>query len=306
MNAPTWLNLWVILANPGHELCGQPEDHAAQFSRQLQQGGVLSAMIGHGGDDHFFSLRHQSRYIVYKAVHARKYLSPHKESMPLIIIACYCGNFAEKDPCLAESLLLQEGGPPAVIGATTESQPLSNYYSSVALLKRLNEGPSRLGDLWLSAQIQMLGMRDILLERLMRHVEGKLEAELDMTKVKRDQMLMYSILGDPALRLRLPVLLDAEIRKRNEGWHWRVTKPADAQRLYVEYREEIGALPMQLPSSDPSLVLQAFEKANRRLQFQTLKELESDENWEGIFKQSGTLRLVVEGKSKLYVKAWNL
>jgi peptidase C25-like protein len=305
-HAPAWMNMWVILASPGHELCGRPEDHAAQFSRQLQQGGVLSAMIGHGSDDHFFSLSHQSKYIVYNAVHARKYLAPDKQSSPLAIIACYCGNFAGKEPCIAESLLLQAGGPPAVIGATTESQPLSNYYSSKALLKQLNGGPKRLGDLWLQAQQQMLGMREFLLERLMRHVEGKLEDKLDIAKVKRDQMLMYSILGDPALRMRFPERLEAEIEKTNDGWHWRATKPTDAQRLYVEFREAVGGMTEKNPSADPANALQAFEKANSQLQFKTLKELDSDQAWEGLFKQSGTLRLVAEGKTKLYVRAWQL
>ena len=306
VNAPPWANLWVIVANPTHRLCGRPEDQSALFSRRMQEGGVLSAMVGHGKEDHFFSMRAPSRYIVYQADHARRYLSPDKQSSPLAIIACYCGDFSGQTPCLGESLLLEPGGPPAVIAATTESQPLTNFYSSISLLKSLDGSPKRLGDLWLRSQKQMLQMRDILLERLLRHVEGKLEEELDMAKVKRDQMLMYAILGDPALRLRWPGRLEAEIKQTKEGWQWRAKKPADAERLYVEFRDEIGIMPVRNQSLDPSLARQEFEKANNQLRFKCVEELDSRQKWGGIFKQSGTWRLTAVGSTKIYVMAWHV
>jgi len=305
-SAPVWSDLWVILANRSHPLCVWPPDQSALFSHQLQSGGILAAMVGHGSEEHFYSMEHEGEYVVYQASDTRRYLSPKKQSIPVVIIACYCGNFGGREPCLAESLLLTVGGPPAVIAATTESQPLTNFYTCASLLKHLDYGPKRLGDLWLEAQNGMLGMRNILLERLLKHVEGKLEAELDITKMKRDQMLMHAFLGDPALRMRLPERLEAEIEQTSSGRRWRVKKPSGAERLYVEFRKEIGVMSARTERTTSSQFEQEFEGASSQLRFGTLEELDSSVNWEGEIQQSGTLRLVAQCKSKLYVIAWKL
>jgi hypothetical protein len=251
-------------------------------------------------------MKHDGEHVVYQGSDARRYLSPEKQSLPLVIIACYCGNFGGKAPCVAESLLLTGGGPPAVIAATTESQPLTNFYTCVSLLKNLDYGPKRLGDLWLEAQNGMLGMRNIVLERLLKHIEGKLEDELDIAKVKRDQVLMHAFLGDPALRLRLPERLEAEIQETSSGRRWRVKKPEGAQRLYVEFRKEIGVMSAGTDRSTSEQFEREFEAASYQLQFGILEELDSLARWEGVIQQSGTLRLVAESKSKLYVMAWKL
>ena len=304
--APVWSDLWVILSNCSHPLCGWPPDQPALFSLQIQSGGFLAAMVGHGIEEHFYSMKHDGEHVVYEAADARRYLSPEKQSIPLAIIACYCGNFGGAKPCLAESLLLTAGGPPAVIAATTESQPLTNFYTCVSLLKHLDYGPKRLGDLWLTAQNGMLGMRTIVLERLLKHVEGKLEAELDIAKVKRDQMLMHAFLGDPALRMRLPERLEASLEQTSTGWRWRVKKPEGAQRLYVEFRKEIGVMSASAERSTSAQFEREFAEASSQLRFGTLEELDSSVDWEGEIHQSGTLRLVAECKSKLYVTAWKL
>ena len=58
---------------------------------------------------------------------------------------------------MTKSFVMSPGGPVAAIGATTESHPLTNYYSGVELLKRLSGKYRRLGDLWL--EIPRLGVK---------------------------------------------------------------------------------------------------------------------------------------------------
>ena len=61
------------------------------------------------------------------------------------------GNFTAK-PCQAKSLLFLPGGPVATIGATTESHPLTNYFSGACLLTALGGQEKQLGTIWLNAQ----------------------------------------------------------------------------------------------------------------------------------------------------------
>ena len=143
-----------------------------------------------------------------------------------------------------------------------------------------------------------------MLERLLKHIEGKLEDELDIDQVKRDQMLMYALLGDPAMRLSLPLPLNVERKQTDAGTSWCVTKPKDAQRLYVEFRKDIGFMSPSTARSTSEQFEQEFIDANHGLRFQLLEELDASENWQGLINQPGTIRLVAESKSKLYTCSW--
>ncbi|MBN1846026.1 MAG: hypothetical protein JW810_10105 [Sedimentisphaerales bacterium] len=301
-NAPKWMDLWVILANAAHPLCGLPTEQPERFSRQMQAGGVLSAMVGHGSESHFFSMRdREDDYVVYQADHGREFLSPDQTASPLVIISCYCGDFGGKEPCLAESLLLTKGGPPAVIGATTESQPLSNYYSSVSLLKALDGDTRRLGDLWLAAQQRMLRMRDFILEPLLQNIEGSLDEEISIDRLKRDQMRMYAVLADPALRLRLPERLDVEFHPDGQGGRWQAAKPPGADQLVLEYRAAKLDLALGDPNGLPPDTRQRFDRANERLRYQMRRQFPADQPWQGILTEPGRWRLVAECPDRVYV-----
>ena len=55
--------------------------------------------------------------------------------------------------------------------------------------------------------------RDFMMEHLLKDAEGKLEDEISVGKLKRDQILMYALLGDPATHLRIPDLLEATVKR---------------------------------------------------------------------------------------------
>ncbi len=106
----------------------------------------------------------------------------------------------------------------ATIAATTESHPLTNFYSSIALMEALRRADTdRVGDLWFAAQRKALGMRKPLIERMLKNVEGALEVEIDIPKLKRDQLQMYAYLGDPALAIALPRELEVDVEKDADG-----------------------------------------------------------------------------------------
>ena len=128
------------------------------------------------------------------------------------------------------------GGPVATVAATTESHPLPNYFSGVSLLKAFGRRERRLGALWLNAQREARRSHNVLIESMLRDVEGKLDPQIDEAKLRRDQTLMYTIFGDPATRLRLPERLDASIERTAAGWRWKAKKPTGVVRIEVGFR----------------------------------------------------------------------
>ena len=299
--SPRWVEPWLISADAQSPFCGWPFEHAQIHCQKLKQGGVLAVLVGHGGIQHFFSMKFAMWAIWFDAAQARGVLSQGGPTQPLVMICCLTGDFSAEQESLGESLLFMSGGPVATIGATTESHPLTNYFSGLCLVEALGGEHERLGELWVSVQKQALVSRNPVMEAVLANVEGKLEEEIDIPKLRREHLLAYAILGDPATRLRLPGKLHGKIKRTKDGWQWQVQKPEGVSRLYVGLRPEGQVIPegSGLISAEQSRA--DFQAANKTFEFQALAELDGEEDWSGVVSKPGVLRLVATGPGKIYV-----
>lgn len=298
--APPWVQPWIVTGSPTHPLCGYPADQPRLFTEQLGAGGAMAALIGHGASDSFFSMSCPLGVVEYTARQASCLLAGDA-APPLLIVACYCGAFAGRQDCLAESLLWLPGGPVAVVAASSESHPLPNYYTGVSLVKELSQGHRRLGELWLASQRNAIGMRNIMLEKLLRDAESELEGPVDVAKLQRDQLLLYGIFGDPAIVLRLPEKLSAKAEFRDGVWQWNAAKPPGAAELHVEIRPDGLAMPPIGEQLVPDKARQRLKDANAVYEFQPVVTVPADKEWAGQFRRPGLLRLTALAGRRLYV-----
>jgi len=298
--APLWVQPWLMSADPSHPLCGWLPDQGAVFTRQLKRGGLAAVLIGHGWDTYFTVMGSQN--LVYTADQAAKVLGTGGPGPPMVIIACHTGRFAEREDCLAESLLLMPAGPVAVIAATTESQELTNYFAAQALSGELGRQNKRLGDIWLATQQEAYKMRDIVMERVLCDADERAE----IPKIRRDHILMYALLGDPATRMHLPDPLYATVEYSAGAWQWNARKPQGATKLYVGFRPPAQNLPQRTAQTDKETALKLFEAANDSFAFKPVAELAPDLPWKGAITEQGTLRLVATGPGQIYAAAFEL
>lgn len=302
-NLAVWLRPWIISADQMHSLCGWPQEQGQTFTRQLKAGGLMAVLMGHGSTKHFFAMKFRGKHITYGAKEAAKLMSVGKVAAPTVIFTCYSGNFTAEKNCLTESLLLMPAGPVATIGATTESHPLTNYFSAVCLMRQMRQKNKRLGSLWLNAQKQAIKTHDIFMEKMLCNVEGKLEEKINTDKLRRDQILMYALLGDPATRLHVPDTLACTIELKRNNCHWHVEKPQAALKLYVDFRPDGQSFPqVQLPLHKTS-ARQNLHLANDVFNFKSITELSADQSWEGTINTPGVLRLVAVAPDRFYVTA---
>ena len=303
---PQWLQPWLVSGNPSDPFCGWPPDQPARFTKQMKQGGVLGVLMGHANADAFYSMQSADKPIFYTASDAAGEFGKGPPVSPMVFFSCESANFTAKS-CQAKSLLFLPGGPVATIGATTESHPLTNYFSGDCLLSALGGQEKRLGTIWFNAQRKASRTRDFLMEMMLRDAEGSLEKEINVDKLRRDQILMYALLGDPATRLRLPEPLDASVERVKTGWQWRAKRPPGATHLEVGYRKAL-ALPVS-PDKKPSGAEEAdkaAETANACFNFTAQTPPPDDGAWEGICDRPGLLRLVAIGPKTLYVAVLKL
>jgi len=306
MRASSCVEPWIISADPMHPLCGWPPDQGEMFTAQFSKGGLLAVLMGHASLTSFHSMEFNGTSIDYTEADAKAALATAKPGPPMVIIACYAGRFVEQENCLAESLLLMPAGPVAVVAATTESHPLTNYFSGVALLQQTRMNNKRLGSIWLTAQKQAIKARDIIMEPMLVGVEGKLEEKMNVENLRRDQILMYALLGDPATQLNFPDELHAAVEYGAGAWRWDAQKPQGATRLYVSFRPPARDLPPRTAQLDKDTARKLFEQANDSFAFKPLAELAPDLPWKGAITEQGTLRLVATGPGQIYAAAFEL
>ena len=302
--APPWADLDLVMGNASDPLSAVPRMHAELFHESLAKGGGLfTGLMGHGGFDAFYSMPVGDHWIAYHSSQTKSVVGQAPAS-PAIIFACDCGNFAHSDVSLAESLLEVPGGPAAVIAATTQSHPLPNYYSSISWLQELKRRPSgRLGDLWVATQKAGYEKRNALVEMVLANIEGKLGGKLDTPRIRKDHLLLYALLGDPATRLKQPLPLKATFEREGDQWRWTVTHPPrGADRLQIAHRTPPPVLKLKEDDLSEKAAIALYRKTSSALMFQELETMNSPTSWTGLTEhRQGILRLVVSAAGRLLV-----
>lgn len=129
-----------------------------------------------------------------------------QQSPLAVFVACYTGAFDVNGECLAEALALTADGPVAVIAATRVTMPYGNTVFGYELLRAcFNDRPASIGEaMRLAARRTMqAGADDKLRPSLDSIAQGLSPAPVDLSAERREHVLMYHLLGDPLLRLRL-------------------------------------------------------------------------------------------------------
>jgi len=300
-NLPQWIYPRLILADRNDPFCSWPSMQPELFADLLKEGGVVSLMVGHSTTSSFFSMRYNRRSVRF-GVSQLRFLSMSEKILPPIIqTTCYTGNFTCPSFSLAKEMFLLSKGPVAVIGATTESQPLTNGYTDLCLASELGSADHRLGVFFLNAQKKMLTYRNFIMEKMLKNAEGKLEENINIKKLKCDQILMYVILGDPATRLKLPEKLICVTEKKEEGVYWKAGKPSGADMLYVTFKPDNRKTEMAANSATKEQAEKRYKEADKVYEFTVLERMEKNKEWKGMIDKNGILRLVAIGSQKSYV-----
>ncbi len=292
---PKWIEPWLICADSTHALCGWPPDQPALFSSEMSRGSLASIFMGHGHNESLYSMEHRGQRIRFTARHAAKRLDKGPPTAPFMGITCLTGDFTLPRRSLAEALLFAPGGPVVAIGATTESHPLPNYYTALQLMDGLNGNAQRVGDIWLKAQRSMMRSQNFLVERVLRDVEGSLEEHNDVHKLKRDQLFMYAILGDPATRLKLPGKLQVAAKRTDVGWQWTLVEAERTGKLTVGLKRLHPKYPAIKGVSNREQARMAFRKANGEFVFQSVQQPPLANASQGSVSTNGLLRITVTG-----------
>lgn len=180
-------------------------DHAV---RLLNEGALFYAYVGHGLRTGFDEVRYNG--FSYPILEARDAARVEvRAGLPvMVVLACLTGAYdARVGDSIGEELLKRPRGPVAFIGGSRITQPYGNALLGEALVAEVFRpgGPVTLGEALWEAKAAVLreGERSALRLRA-DALAGLVQGPSSLEPMRRDVVLHYNLLGDPALRLRRP------------------------------------------------------------------------------------------------------
>ncbi len=312
---PPTFNAWTMCASPASPFCGYPPEQPRAFLAAMQAGSAVSVMVAHGWHDRVWSMYHDGNWVALYRDHARL-LSGEEPLAPLMLICCRAGTYElSKQRCVAEAFLLEPGGPIVTVAASYESHPLTNLYTAMALASRLGSDERTIGDWWLAVQRDASTRCNIIIEQRLADAEGSLEETIDVAKLRRDQMLLYNLLGDPACRRFRPEPMPVEVIRDGRQLSLEGDVPEGCEEIVVQLVSPLLANVLAEPTF--GLVGEALAEAQRR-NFEAAnappltlhRQTTSGKTWqatmtlpEGSDTARSTLRIVGLGRTHIWTSA---
>jgi hypothetical protein len=178
------------------------EDFNAHLIRTFNAGALAFTYIGHGSPEAFDHVTVGSTSYPILAASDIASLDSQGRSPVMTIIACSTGRYDDpKRDCLAEQMLLKNGGPIAVIAASRISHPYPNALLGEGVARTFFSENNRVGDAFLAGTRAMIagskGARAFIANQF-------LSKAVDGPTLVRDHAAIYNLFGDPAQRLPFP------------------------------------------------------------------------------------------------------
>lgn len=139
--------------------------------------------------------------------------APTERSPIALLLCCYTGAIDARVDSFGERMLKQDGGPIAVIAGTRVTMPYGNCSFTLGLIESIygndrTPPARRLGDAWRWAmhRLQEPDAEDASQMQVLVNTVAALisPAGTDLVEERREHTRLYTLLGDPLLRLRPP------------------------------------------------------------------------------------------------------
>jgi hypothetical protein len=165
----------------------------------FNRGSVFFTYVGHGYPEGCDRVEYGGRrYPILSSPDVSR-LDAGGRSGLVALIACSTGRFDDPErDCLAEKLLVKEGGPLAVLASSRISHPFANALLGQGLVKSAFDPEKRIGEIVIDAKRRMIAESKGMLATLAR---PHLSKAVDLDPLVRDHVSLYNLFGDPASRI---------------------------------------------------------------------------------------------------------
>jgi hypothetical protein len=197
--------------------CPDPRQFSRVSLERFNEGCLFWVYVGHGSRHRLDTIRTPlGRYPVLDL--ALTSLVAPREGRPIaLFLACHTGAFDDPRTSLAETLLLREKGPIAVISGTRVTMPTAMGLLALGLMEQqFASDTETLGEMLRLAKLQMLrsGGTPAMAEvrEMIVGLNFLLSPRPDMLGQELNEHVhLFHLLGDPLLRVQRPETIDLEV-----------------------------------------------------------------------------------------------
>ena len=190
--------------------CPDPRDFRRTTLRQLNNGSLIWAYIGHGQHLALDQVRTPSgNYPIFDADDVAL-LNCENGSPVAVFLSCHAGAFDQDDDCLAERMLVKTGGPVAIVCGSRVTMPYGMAVMAVCTLESwFQQSHKTLGEVFLEGKRNMIAPRQTgaNCEFIDSFATSLGATEDDLAAERLEHVWMFNLLGDPLLRLRHPEMV---------------------------------------------------------------------------------------------------
>lgn len=257
----------LVHASVNSPHCPDPNRFQDTVLQRLNRGPAFWIYIGHGHVQTLdnFRIADQSLEILHRRSIDRVQI-PNSQTIALFF-ACYTGAFDAREPCLAESLLLQPQGPIAVVASTRVTMPYGMANLGAELMSECyGQQCPTIGELLLKAKIRSIAPEDsnaqlASLRPMLEQFAQALSPEGHQLEDERiDHLALIHLLGDPTLRLSHPnsLRLDCPTQLSSESPLPVKLQLPSASKVTIELALRRDKLPGNLPQPKQDSNLEEF------------------------------------------------
>jgi hypothetical protein len=205
-NIPPPYDIELAYSKTTSRYCPYPPEFNENAIRLLNDGSLFYVYVGHGFRRGFDNIRWKKEvYPIFNLQHVPRV--EIRNGLPVMfVIACSTAFFdARSGDCIGEELFKKEKGPVAFIGGTRITQPYVNALIGKAMIAQVfGPTPPTLGEALIEAKKEVLGKDGSALRKSADRLAGMIQGPGNLEAMRKDGVLHYILLGDPALRLRTP------------------------------------------------------------------------------------------------------
>jgi len=181
-----------------------PERFSDKIYDRMNEGSLVMTYIGHGYDDGFASLDwNGTSYPILDTERLERLDVAHKAPI-LTLIACSTGGF-HRGESFSERLLKATKGPIAILSSTEVSHPYANaIFTREASLELTRERTPTLGEVFRRAKRRSIENAGDPFRKQLDAAAAILLPEAEREALRRSHLYMYTLFGDPAMRVAYP------------------------------------------------------------------------------------------------------
>jgi len=203
---PPAYDVETAYAKPSSKYCYYPPKFAANALRMLNEGSLFYAYVGHGYRTGFDDVRYKDEvYPIFESKSAKDV--EVREGLPImVVVACSTGEYdSHSGDCIGESLFKRRRGPVAFIGGSRTTQPYGNGLLAHKLVEQVfAHHAETIGEALWAAKAAVVGKDGSLLRLQADAIATAIQGPGSLEPMRKDVILHYNLLGDPALRIRRP------------------------------------------------------------------------------------------------------